>query len=218
MHNGPLRVATWRAFHLSYTVNTVAYLVDGFNLYHSLADAQRDNRGATTKWLDLASLCNRFLPLVGKIRGTNAILEGIYYFSAPPIHRSQAEQNRHALYMDCLIGTGVQLSLGQFKRKKEKETDVAIAAKLFEICHTSSAKSVVLITGDTDLAPAVRVCQRLFPKMTFLFAFPYRRVNDELRQLAPGSFKIKAQTYFQHQFSDPLVLPDGSSIAKPTSW
>lgn len=199
-------------------MNKTAYLIDGFNLYHSLVDAQHANHGATTKWLDLASLCNRFLPLAGKVQGTDATLEGIYYFSAPPIHRSQAEQNRHALYMKCLRGTGVELSLGQFKRKKEKETDVAIAAKLFEICHTSSAESVVLVSGDTDLAPAVRVCQRLFPNMTFLFAFPYRRVNDELRQLAPGSFKIKGTTYLAHQFPDPLVLPDGTSIAKPTSW
>ena len=199
-------------------MNRTAYLVDGFNLYHSLVDAQRDNRGAATKWLDLASLCKRFLPLVGKARGAKATLEGIYYYSAPPIHRSQAEQDRHALYMKCLRGTGVQLSLGQFKRKKEKETDVALAAKLFEVCHTGSAESVVLITGDTDLAPAVRVCQRLFPSLPFLFAFPYRRVNDELRQLAPGSFKIKARKYFQHQFPDPLVLADGTSIAKPASW
>jgi len=218
MHNGPLRVATWGASHLPCAVNTVTYLVDGFNLYHSLVDAQRACQGQTMKWLDLVSLCNRFLPLVGRLQGTNALLGDIYYFSAPPIHRSQAEQNRHTLYMECLTGTGVQLSLGQFKRKKEKETDVAIAAKLFEICHTGSAETVVLITRDTDLAPAVRVCQRLFPEMMFLFAFPYRRVNDELRQLAPGSFKIKSRTYLAHQFPDPLVLPDGTSIPKPSSW
>jgi len=120
--------------------------------------------------------------------------------------------------MRCLRGTGVQVSLGQFKRKKEKETDVAIACKLFEICYTNSAESIVLITGDTDLAPAVRLCQRLFPHLTFLFAFPYLRVNDELRILAPGSFKIKASQYFAHQFPDPLVLPDGTSITKPVSW
>jgi len=199
-------------------VNRTAYLVDGFNLYHSLVDAQRNQQGKTTKWLDLSAFCKSYLHLVAVACGTKVTLESIDYFSAPPIHRSQDEQARHALYMKCLKGTGVQLALGQFKGRKEKETDVAIAAKLFEICHTGSAESVVLVTGDTDLAPAVRVCQSLFPTLTFLFAFPYRRVNDELRALAPGSFKINARAYLRHQFPDPLVLPDGTSIAKPASW
>lgn len=120
--------------------------------------------------------------------------------------------------MRCLEGTGVEVSLGQFKRMKEKETDVAIAAKLFEICIKDSADSVVLVSGDTDLAPAVRTCSTLYPTKTLLFAFPYLRVNDELRQLAPGSFKINVKTYFSHQFPDPLVLSDGTTIAKPVSW
>lgn len=187
-------------------------------MYHSLVDAQRDYNGATSKWLDLASLCELYLPLVSETRGEKATLDGIFYFSAPPTHRSRAKQARHALYMKFLEGSGIQLSLGQFKMKREKETDVAIAAKLFEICHTNAAESIVLVSGDTDLAPAVRVCRNLFPDRTMLFAFPYRRVNDELRQLAPGSFKIRAKTYFRHQFPDPLILPDGTMIAKPATW
>lgn len=199
-------------------MNRTTYLVDGFNLYHSLADAQRDYHGAQTKWLDLASLCRRFLPLIAQARGATASLEEIWFFSAPPTHRSQEKQARHALYVDCLQETGVHVSMAQFKRAKEKETDVAIAAKLFEICHTDAADSIVLVTGDTDLAPAVRMCLNLFPGKTLLFAFPYKRVNDELRILAPGSFKIKAKTYFKHQFPDPLILQDGTTIAKPITW
>ena len=199
-------------------MNRTTYLVDGFNLYHSLADAQRDYRGAQTKWLDLTALCQRFLPLVAEARGSSASLKEIWFFSAPPTHRSREKQERHALYVTCLQGTGVHVSLAQFKRAKEKETDVALAAKLFEICHTDTADSVVLLTGDTDLAPAVRTCLKLFPEKTLLFAFPYKRVNDELRLLAPGSFKIKAKTYFTHQFPDPLVLEDGRALHKPMQW
>jgi uncharacterized LabA/DUF88 family protein len=155
---------------------------------------------------------------VAGIRGEPATLAGIFYFSATPTHRPMEQQARHALYMTCLAGTGVQVSLSQFKRHKEKETDVAIAAKLFEICYERSAESIVLVTGDTDLAPAVRLCQSLFADRTVVFAFPYNRLNDELRQLAPGSFKIKARTYFQNQFPDPLILRDGTIAAKPSSW
>jgi hypothetical protein len=143
---------------------------------------------------------------------------GIHYFSATPTHRPVDQQARHALYMRCLIGTGVQVYLSQFKRHKEKETDVAMASRLFEICYEDEADCIVLVTGDTDLAPAIRTCQRLFPTKTLVFAPPYLQANDEPRRLAPGSFKIRAKTYFANQFPDPLILPNGIVIAKPESW
>jgi len=134
--------------------------------------------------------------------------------------------------MRCLRATGVKLELARFKSKEvfckncrtyfianeEKETDVAIAAKLFEVCIGDEADTVVLMTGDTDLAPAVRTCTRLFPALHFLFAFPYRRSNDELKSIAPDSFSIKLRTCLQHQLPDPLVLPDGTEIYKPPTW
>ena len=152
------------------------------------------------------------------VRGEPTALVGIDYFSAMPTHRPADQQARHALYMKCLAGTGVWVHLSQFKGHKEKETDVAIASRLFESCFEDLADCIVLVTGDTDLAPAIRTCQRLFPKKTMIFALPYLRANDELRRLAPGSFKIRAKTYFANQFPDPLVLVDGTSIAKPASW
>jgi len=60
------------------------FLVDGFNLYHSLIEAQRDEGGASTKWLDLRGICKSFLPVAGRVAGDRADLERIHYFSAPP--------------------------------------------------------------------------------------------------------------------------------------
>nr|VFK34032.1 MAG: NYN domain-containing protein [Candidatus Kentron sp. MB]VFK76205.1 MAG: NYN domain-containing protein [Candidatus Kentron sp. MB] len=186
----------------------VIFLVDGFNLYHSLIQAQKDapkdTKGATAKWLDLKGLCSSFLPSIGRISGRRATLEHIYYFSALPTHRDQSKQNRHALYVRCLEATGITVELGRFKSKRiwcgkckkcftaheEKETDVAIATRLFEILHLDQAETLVLITGDTDLAPAVRTCKRLFPKKGILFAFPYRRENTELSKISPESFTL----------------------------
>jgi uncharacterized LabA/DUF88 family protein len=210
----------------------VVFLVDGFNLYHSLAEAQRDSYGKTTKWLDLQALCSSFLPVAGRVAGERAELASIHYFSASPTHRSQSKIDRHALYTCCLSATGVTIHLGRFKRKsgtcpycgrdysthEEKETDVAIASMLFEVLASGSADMVILMTGDTDLAPALATCKRLFPSEPVLCAFPYRRANSELRKLAPESFSIKLRSYRSNQFPDPLVLGDGNSISKPSSW
>ena len=208
------------------------FLVDGFNLYHSLVAASRDSRGASTKWLDLRSLCESYLPLVASVAGSRAEIAAIHYFSAPPIHRSKKKQSRHHLYTECLRGTKVTVELARFKPKnvycpkchdyfiayEEKETDVAIATKLIEVCHSGNADVVVIMSGDTDLAPAVRLCNKLFTETRLIFAFPYKRTNRELEKLAPGSFSIKLKSCRRHQFPNPLRLPDGRVITKPEAW
>jgi hypothetical protein len=93
-----------------------------------------------------------------------------------------------------------------------------MAAQLFEICYSRRADSVVLVTGDTDLAPAVRTCRRLFPEVLACFAFPYKRHNEELEQLSPGSFNIRCRSYLSHQYPDPLEWPDGSVLSRPAEW
>jgi len=213
-------------------MNRTIFLADGFNLYHSLIQVMEDTGGASAKWLDLKSLCSSFLPLVGRVSGERAMLERIYYFSAPPTHRGRGKQDRHSLYVRCLRATGVNVELGRFKSKQvwcsrcrrtfvaheEKETDVAIATRLFEVCHSDEAETIVLLTGDTDLAPTARTCKRLFPAKLIMFAFPYRRTNSELVAISPESFSIKQRSCLRHQFSDPLVLPDGSIVPKPVDW
>jgi hypothetical protein len=133
--------------------------------------------------------------------------------------------------MKCLRLTDVTVELGRFKPKtvfcrqcrsnftshEEKETDVAIATKLMELGHVGTSGVVVLITGDTDLAPAVKTATRLFAQMEVFFAFPYRRSNAELQRLKPRSFKITVRSYLTCQFPDPLDV-SGHSIPKPASW
>lgn len=148
-------------------MNRTIFLVDGLNLYHSLVEAHHDRNCGSTKWLDLKKLCCSYLPLAGQVGGKRAELEHIYYFSASPTHLGQGKIDRHALYMRCLRASGVGVELGRFKKKtvsckscnqvffthEEKETDVAIATKLFEVCHLDRCDTVILMTGDTDLAP-----------------------------------------------------------------
>ena len=213
-------------------MNRTVFLVDGFNLNHSLFEANHDAKGATTKWLDLKKLCCSYLPLVGQVGSRRAELEHIYYFSAPPTHRAQGKIDRHELYMRCLRASGVGVELGRFKKKivhcnncnrnffthEEKETDVAIATKLLEVCFLDQCDTVILITGDTDLAPVIVTCKRIFPNKPVFFAFPYKRTNAELAKIAPESFSIKLRSCLKHQFPDPLVLADGTEIKKPSIW
>ncbi len=211
-------------------MNKVIFLVDGFNIYHSILQLKRVT-GYSTKWLDLSSLCNSYTYLFGK----DSKLESIYYFSALPHYLSPKNPDkikRHQNYIDCLQSSGIKVELGRFKEKEivckkchtlffkyeEKETDVAIAVKLIEAFFSNACDTAVIVSGDTDLSPAVRKCQLLFPKKKIIFAFPYARKNRELSTLAPGSFTIGQKQYIRYQFPNPVELEDGSKIFKPSSW
>ena len=87
-----------------------------------------------------------------------------------------------------------------------------------ELFCTNSCDTIVLVTGDTDLAPAVQIARRLFPERDIRFALPYERANKLLRKIAPASFKIGKDGYTKHQLPDPFRLKSGTTIAKPSSW
>jgi uncharacterized LabA/DUF88 family protein len=212
-------------------MNRTAFLVDGFNVYHSILAVARDSCGRPHKWLDLKSLLSSYLSVIGG----GATLEEIYYFTALAHHldmRKPGVTVRHQRYIECLASTGVMPILGRFKPKtvychqcrrnnqhyEEKETDVAISSKLFELLIHGKADTIVLVTGDTDLAPAVRTAASLYPTTTICFAFPYRRKNKELAQLVSKHFLIKKDRYYAHQLPDPVVLPSGREIHKPRAW
>lgn len=212
-------------------MNRTVFLIDGFNLYHSVKEASRDLRGVSTKWLDIASLCKSYLYIIGN----KAQLQGIYYFSALARHleaSSPGVTQRHQAFIRCLEATGVSCQLNRFKpkiircpychkdilRHEEKETDVAISIKMIELLHKDECDTIVLLTGDTDIAPAVRTSFLLFPDKEIWFAFPYKRMNNELNRLVKKSIKISRDHYTKYQFPDPFVLPDGTPVSKPSSW
>jgi len=159
----------------------------------------------------------------------------MYYFSALAAHRDAHKPGvttRHRTYIEAIQSTGAVVELGRFKPKQvycqtcarthihyeEKETDVAISVRLMELLHNDKCDTAVIVSGDTDLAPAVRIATAVFPAKEICFAFPYRRKNRELARLVSTSFRVKKQRYQQHQFPDPLKLPSGRFLHKPANW
>jgi uncharacterized LabA/DUF88 family protein len=90
--------------------------------------------------------------------------------------------------------------------------------KLLEVLSNKDCETVVLVTGDTDIIPAIETANRMFPYSETMVAFPFARKNDELVDVAPRSFKIHVNSYKNNQFPNPVVLQDGTTIAKPLVW
>jgi len=220
---------TIQGFFIKGAMNRVIFLIDGFNLYHSIVDIRNHHKGLLVKWLNIYSLCRSFLPIIG----VGSTLGKIYYFSAYANHlKDPGVTQRHADYIECLKSAGIEPILGRFKCKtvdcpvcnsvfvkhEEKETDVAIATKLLEVLTLKQCETVVLVTGDTDLVPAIKTAKSLFPGNTVLFAFPFARKNKELANIAPNSFKIHVNSYMNNQLPNPVVLSGGKTIFKPSDW
>lgn len=213
--------------------NRLTFLVDGFNLYHSVVDLHADT-GCNCRWLDVRSLCSSFLSAIGN----RATLDAVYYLSALAYHketRRPGTVRRHQTFLDALASTGVVAELAKFKpkeidyrcekcghrgtmvRHEEKETDVAIAAKLIEFSVRGAVDGLVVLSGDTDLIPAILTARRLSGKPVYAI-LPYKRYNNAFDPIVNRCFRLKARHYISHQLPNLITLPDGTAIRKPPEW
>lgn len=124
----------------------MTFLVDGFNLYFSVRQAEAARKTPHLRWLDIHGLLESYLYTLGR----EAVLEEIHFFTALPFHRHRYDPgvvNRHEKHFEALRASGVHLHVAGFKRKdltcpgcgtrierhEEKETDVALGVKAIEL-------------------------------------------------------------------------------------
>ena len=199
----------------------VAVYIDGFNLYNGLR-AKHEKRYL---WLDLHEVCKSFL------RPDQTLIR-IGYFTAPVRgDRFAAEQ---AIYLDALRATSSILTVteGRFLEKpvqcpacgdvrmtyEEKETDVNIAVSLVEDAAGDRYDTALLITGDSDLCPAIRSVRRLRPTKRVLVAFPPLRSTNQLRQTAHGTFSISGSRLRGRLLPDVVTTDTGVKLIRPERW
>ncbi len=118
---------------------TVAFYVDGFNLYHAINELDKPH----LKWLSLADLANSFL-------SPGDTLSTVSYFTAY-MHWDAEKSRRHREYVKALKATGVEVTESRFakastycfrhahycKNYEEKQTDVAASPKSGYRCRFS---------------------------------------------------------------------------------
>ena len=216
----------------------VAVLVDGFNFYHSIKNLIDDglDQGLPVRWFDYRALANSFLHQL-EHPGHKEIVQ-VHYFSALAHHKREGDPDHvkhHQNYIRALEHTNIKSHLHRFKPRhreckecgekirfhEEKETDVAIASRLLEIVANDKADLIVMVTGDTDMVPAVGCAYEIAPSCRLWFAFPYKRKNGELARAVKGrggSFSIGPSVYKACLFDDPFITARKKKIFKPKHW
>jgi uncharacterized LabA/DUF88 family protein len=144
----------------------LAAFIDGFNLYHAIHDLGRPH----LKWVDLRRLVETFAPT------PQHTITKIVYCSAFATWRADAYK-RHREFVKAIEARGVVTIMGEFKEKdrtcrkcgskwkqhEEKESDVNLALQLLDAAHQDQFDRALLISGDSDLAPAIRMIRAHYP-------------------------------------------------------
>jgi uncharacterized LabA/DUF88 family protein len=198
----------------------VAY-VDGFNLYHGMHDA-RARRGL---WLDLERM-------LATLISTDQQLVRVHYFTALVQGPGQARQR---VYLDALAAHSrlTIAHVGRFQQKaqncrgcgatwhtyEEKESDVSFGVQLVEDAAQRLFDQALIVSGDSDMVPAIRAVRRLAPSARLLAVFPPRRSSQSLSAAVDATLKIYDRLPERHQLPDPVTTLDGSTTyPRPAHW
>ena len=200
----------------------VAAFIDGFNLYHAIDDLIQPH----LKWVNLWALAEVF------VRPRSQVLDDVYYFSAFATWLPERLQ-RHRALVRALASVGVTVVLGRFKEKdrrcprcghvwkshEEKETDVNIAAAMLMEGANNTYDHAMLISQDSDLAPAVRLVTGELKKPVTVVVPPHRRHSTELIEAATAKAKITLRHLDRCLFPQRVYDAGGNLVAtRPTDY
>jgi len=198
------KTAFWRFFHFwDYkNLKTIVY-IDGFNLYYGLL------KHNAYKWLDLHSLFQHIV----QVQHPGSELLYVNYYTADVLTKfatrgSIAHQSQQ-IYHNALSapGTGpVNIIRGRYTaihdhpmryqappdktlrvdawKLEEKKTDVNIAVNLYRDAARSHCEQLVLVTGDTDIAPALELIRQDFPSIQIGVIAPIPKNQEQYRRPA----------------------------------
>lgn len=199
--------------------------VDGFNLYYGAL------KGSPDRWLDL----DRYFTLLRM----DDDVQRIWYFTAV-IEGPRRE--RQLTYLQALRSTPrVAIQYGHYKEKvvrctvagcgctghrefrvpEEKGTDVNIAVQMVDDAYQGLADRMVLVSGDSDLVPAIRTVKLRFPEIQVIVYVPARDPRrGAARQLRTAADKHKTlplDLLRRAQFDTVVRTPKGS-VVRPDAW
>ncbi|MHB1769452.1 MAG: NYN domain-containing protein [Phycisphaerae bacterium] len=203
-------------------MNVICY-VDGFNLYHGL----KSKGWKKYYWLDLWALAERFLH-------PGQVLVEVVYCTAKVKDDVPALQ-RQLGYIDALqtTRTGVKVIYGHYlakqvkcfncgntyTRHEEKMTDVNIACRVLTDAMDGRFDVALLVSGDSDLVPPVKIVQTRWPEKRVVVLFPPGRKSDAL-QRAVGHRPISiGEDKLRHSLlPDEVEVAPGKIVRRPMSW
>lgn len=203
--------------------------IDGFNLYYGVLEPNPQ-----WKWLDIQRLFE-------SLRIDEDVIQ-IKYFTAEidPELRVSDRRDRQKRYFKALLSLAkVKLIRGKYQLRsvkcraackqpyqtpEEKKTDVNIAVNLLDDAHHGRVDSVVLVSGDSDIEPAVEWIRKNMKEIKVTVYIPVlpdeakMRRNDFYKSIGATCRELPLKELPLFQLPDPVMLPNGTAVDKPKEW
>jgi len=106
----------------------------------------------------------------------------------------------------------------KFETYEEKRTDVAIAVALVSLAHQRAYQKAVLITGDSDLIPAVQEAEAVHPGGTVINVVPIERRAVALGNYVDQQIRMGTRHLKNSLLPQQVVGPAGRPIRCPRPW
>jgi hypothetical protein len=199
-----------------------AFYVDGFNLYHAVADLGEP----FLKWLNLWKLAQTLIP-----SRSEALVKVVFCTAYYP--GSQDKRFRHEEYIAALKNCGVSVVMGHYvheprncrscghewRKPTEKETDINLALSLYEDAAENIYDKAYLLTADSDQAATARFFRRAFPeKELTTVSPPGRNFSVHITPLANGGKIALNRDHIEKSLLPPVVLGDGRAARRPREY
>lgn len=188
---------------------TVVVYIDGFNLYYGLRDTGLD----TSRWLDLVAMSENLIR-------PEQQLSLVRYFTA---RVSGQRGERQSVYLDALWARGnIEIEFGVMARRgskwEEKQTDTNIVRRVIEDSIDNRFDIAIIISGDTDLVPAVHHIRERHPDKQAVVIFPPNRKSSHLGDIAHGSYPIGKNLIRSCRLPNPVEDIEGRKLWAPKGW
>lgn len=171
----------------------------------------------------------------------------VKYFTALIDGPSQQKQK---IYLEALSSLpSIEVIMGNFKRKtvecgntncpgnlrtnrrfqtyEEKRTDVNLALHMLDDAHQGRCMRFILISGDSDLVPAIELVSAKLPtaKIDVYIPVPQdkagareRAYKKELRSVSTSVRALPSQLFQHSLLPNPVIVDPGKSAARPLGW
>ena len=126
---------------------------------------------------------------------------------------------------------GVKVTFGKFKEKlveckatckatfpiwQEKQTDVNIAVRMVELARQNAYDKALIVSGDSDLIPAIKLIQEIWPEKQVAVIVPIGRRGDDIEQACKKNrFTMTEEHLRRSKLPDKLKHPSGAWVMKP---
>jgi 6-hydroxy-3-succinoylpyridine 3-monooxygenase len=206
--------------------------VDGFNFYFGIFEKHPE-----WKWLNMERFFVDLRPLEEvSIKYFTAIVDEELSYSEAKFRQEK--------YLKAL-GTmpRIQIIKGKYQKKlvrcqakcceeymvpREKKTDVNIAVHMIEDCIEGASESVVLVSGDSDLEPAVAWIHQRDPEIKITVYIPKlpdkhddpseKRRNDFYKSIGVDCRLLPINRLRTFQFDTAVKVAKGQFVQRPEEW